>query len=350
MESAKRLVINIVAWNHARFLPALFESLDAQTSGEFSVTVIDNGSTDGTVEWLEERRPEVTILRNRKNLGFARAHNQGIALARSRWELEGGYEKNIIFILNPDTMLAPSCIEELLAFMDARADVEMAGPKLLRATRVADREDGGVEFERTNTIDSTGISILRSRKVIDRGAGEEDTGQYDAIEPFGISGSALAIRASAVPFLAEHDAAVFDEDIFAYKEDADLAWRLRLFGGKAALIPAAIAWHQRYARASDRRGILGILRGQRSRSPLVNALSRRNKMWMEWKNDDWQNRLIHFPWRLPDLTLRACSLVFPSQLRGAIQAWRGLPMVLKKRKAIMARRRLTPEQMRKWFG
>jgi GT2 family glycosyltransferase len=349
MESAKRLVINIVTWNHARYLPALFASLDAQTSLDFSVTVIDNGSTDGTLAWIEERRPEVTILRNRKNLGFARAHNQGIALARSRWEAEGEYDKKIIFILNPDTMLDSRCIEEILAFMDAHPDVEAAGPKLLRAGHVAEGEDGSAVFERTNIIDSTGISVLRSRNVVDRGAGEEDHGQYDMLEPFGISGSALALRASAVPFLAEHDAVVFDEDFFAYKEDADLMWRLRLYGGKAALIPSAIAWHQRYARSSAHHGVLGLVASQRSRSPIVNMLSRRNKMWTEWKNDDWPNRLRHLPWRLPDLILRALSLAVPAQLNGAIQAWRGLPTILRKRKAIMARRRASPEQMRKWF-
>ncbi len=349
MDSAKRLVIDIVTWNSERFLPSLFESIDAQTSKEFTVTVIDNASTDGTLAWLEERRPDVTILRNRKNLGFARAHNQGIALARSRWEQEGDFEHKIIFILNPDTMLQERCVEELIAFMGDHADVEVAGPKLLRAHRVSDGEDGNAAYERTNVIDSTGISILRSRKIVDRGAGEEDHGQYDTIEPFGISGAALALRASAVPMLAEHDAVVFDEEIFAYKEDADLAWRLRLFGGKAALVPGAVAWHQRMAKASDRKGILGIAFSQRSRSPFVNTLSRRNKMWMEWKNDDWSTRLIHLPWRLPDLILRALSLVIPSQFKGAVQAWAGLPMILRKRKAIMARRKVGVEGMRKWF-
>jgi GT2 family glycosyltransferase len=350
MDSAKQLVIDIVTWNSERFLPRLFESIDAQTSKAFTVTVIDNGSTDGTLAWLEVNRPDVTILRNRKNLGFSRAHNQGIALARSRWAEIGELEKKYIFILNPDILLHERCIEELIASMDTHPDVEVSGPKLLRAFRISDREDGSADYEQTNTSDSKGISMLKSRKFGDRGAGEEDHGQYDAVEPFGISGAALVLRASAVPLLAEHDAVVFDEEIFAYKEDADLAWRLRLFGGKAALAASAIAWHQRRAKASRKKGPLGVAFGQFSRSSFVNTLSRRNKMWMEWKNDDWSSRLLHLPWRIFDLFLRAASLVFPAQLNGAIQAWAGLPMILNKRKVIMARRKLSPEAMRKWFA
>ncbi len=349
MDAAKQLVINIVTWNSARFLPRIFESLDAQTSKAFTVTVIDNGSTDGTVAWLEANRSDVTVLRNRKNFGFSRAHNQGISLARSRWESVGDLEKKYIFILNPDTFLHERCVEEVIAYMDAHPDVEIAGPKLLRAFRIADREDGSADYEQTNIIDSTGISILKSRKFVDRGAGEEDHGQYDGVEPFGISGAALVLRASAIPLVAEHDAVVFDEEIFAYKEDADLAWRLRLFGGKAALIVPAIVWHQRLAKASKSNGPIGLVSSQFGRSSFVNMLSRRNKMWMEWKNDDWSSRLMHLPWRIFDLFIRAISLIFPAQLKGAIQAWVGLPMILKKRKEVAARRKLSVEAMRKWF-
>ena len=124
MESAKKLVINLVTWNSARFLPDLFESLDRQTSDDFTVTVVDNASTDGTLDWLRDHRPDVAVLRNFRNQGFARAHNQAIALALTRWagddpskeltpsNVEGlgtNLSRRYVLILNPDIILHQDC-------------------------------------------------------------------------------------------------------------------------------------------------------------------------------------------------------------------------------------------------
>jgi len=350
MEAAKKLVINIVTWNSARYLPNLFESIDAQTSGDFTVTIIDNASADDTLPWLQESRPGVAVLRNFRNQGFARAHNQGIALARSRWEADHDLKDRYILLLNPDTVLDATCIAQLISFMDTHPDVDIAGPKLLRAVRVMDMERDEEEIERSSIIDSTGIAISKSRKVTDRGAGEEDGGRFDQVEPFGISGAAMLIRASAISDVALGEDEVFDEDFFAYKEDADLSWRARLLGKRIALIPHALAWHCRTAKKSDKTGIQGALSGQQGRSSLINRYSRRNQIWMEWKNDDTVSRLFHLPWRIPELLLRLGALIiFPSHLRAFIEAWMGYGRMQTKRKALMARRKATPEEMRKWF-
>lgn len=349
MDGAKRLIVNIVAWNSARYLPNLFASLDKQQTDEYSISVIDNASADGALAWLQESRPEVSVLRNFRNLGFARAHNQGIAMALRRFA-GADLNRRYILILNPDIVLDPDCLAKIISFMDGHSEIAIAGPKLYQAIRLPGEDGDAGEIEQTNVLDSAGIRIGRNRVLSDRGAGQEDTGQYDREEPFGISGAAMVIRASAVADLRIGDEEVFDEMMFAYKEDGDLCWRARLLGMRIALIPEAHAWHHRAAKPSGRSGLFGLYQGQRARLGVINRYSRRNQLWTEWKNDDIQNRLRHLPWRLWRMILGfgAC-LIFPQHLLGVFEAWKGRPAIMAKRKALMARRKASVEDMREWF-
>jgi GT2 family glycosyltransferase len=350
MEAIKRVFIEIVTWNHARYLPDLFASLDKQTSEEWSVTVVDNASTDGTLAWLKEYRPECPVLRNFRNQGFARGHNQAISLALSRWRDAADLDRCYCFLVNPDTLLDPACIEEIVAFMDSHPNVVIAGPKLYRASRRAGEEGESVEVDCSHQFDSSGLVLRKDRTICERGSGEEDHGQYDGAPVFGVSGAAMVIRASAVPALSMGKDIPFDEEMFAYKEDVDLCWRARLFGLEISLIPKAVMWHYRYARASEHKGIKGLLAGQRSRSSFVNTYSRRNQLWVEWKNDDFSNRFVHLPWRLWKITLEFASmLIFRSHLKGVLEAWAGRGQIMEKRKEIQKRRVFSPEQMRHWF-
>lgn len=350
MEAVKRVFVQIVTWNHAGFLPDLFASLDEQTSDEWTATVIDNASTDGTVAWLQEARPSCSLLRNFRNQGFSRGHNQGIALALSRWREERTLDKCYCFLVNPDTVLDSRCIEEAVTFMDSHPNVVIAAPKLYRAIRRRGEEEGTIEIEKTRLFDSAGVVLKKSRVAEERGRGEEDRGQYDGAPIFGVSGAAMIIRASAVAELSIGTDAPFDEDFFAYKEDVDLCWRARLFGLDVALMPNAVIWHHRYAKASEIKGPIGLFAGQRSRSAFVNTLSRRNQHWLEWKNDDRSNRFVHLPWRLIRIIISLGAVfVLPSHAKGVVQAFAGRARMREKRREIQKRRRVTPEEMRNWF-
>ncbi len=351
MEPAKTLVVNVVTWNSARFLPHLFESIAAQTTNAFTVTVVDNASSDGTLAWLREKARGVPVLKNFRNGGFARAHNQAIAFALQRWEAEGALDRKYILVLNPDILLAPTCIAQLISFMDTHPDVDMAGPKLLRADRRTNEDGEIVDIERSSLIDSAGISLLKSRRVIDRGAGEKDSGQYDGGEPFGISGAAMLLRASVIPSIVLQNGEVFDEDFFAYKEDADLSWRFRLLGKRIAFVPGAVAWHHRTARAS-RGGLIEQYAIRRNRASVIMKYSRRNQLWLEWKNDDAGSRLLHFPWIAAEKIRRVCAAtLFPSSAVPALfEAWAGFGRMRRKRKELLTRRRLSPGQIRALFS
>ncbi len=349
MRSAERCSVNIVTWNDERHLLPLFQSLDDQDTSTFTVTVVDNGSDDGTIEWLKQNRPDVTLLRNFRNQGFAKAHNQGIALALSRWSYEN-LATRYVLIANPDMEFDSSAIRNLIVFMDAHPDVAAAAPKLLRMGLQQDPDDP-FSRERTSIIDAMGLAIRKSRRVFDRAAGEEDTGQYDEPhEVFGLSGACLMVRASVLHELAQAGG-VFDEDFFLYKEDVDLAWRLRNLGYTSYVVPSAVVWHERGAKMdSTRPGPLTSFIRRRSKSPIVNHYSTRNHAWVVIKNDLWGNTLRHAPWIVTyEVAKIVASFLSASSLKSEWTSLMGYPKMFRKRRELRALHRTSAEDIRKWF-
>lgn len=349
MDEARTVAVNIVAWNSMAYLPQLFLSLDGQTSQDFSVTVVDNASNDGIVAWLQGERPQVAALRNFRNQGFARAHNQAAALALTRWS-EDAWPHRYILITNPDLEFAPTAIEALIAYMDAHPEVMACGPKLLRAHAIAS-EDETRETERTNVIDSTGIVMRKSRRHFDRGAGEEDKGQYDAAtEVFGVSGACLLLRASAIPGLLLKGE-LFDEDMHAYKEDVDLCWRMQRLGMPIRLVPGAVVWHHRRA-PSGKQGFLWLAAFfRRFKKPkYVNELSTRNHIWLIVKNDEVANMLMHAIWIVPYEAGKIFIGIFqPTCWRAWFNALGGMPRMWSKRQELRKRATVRGRDIRRWF-
>jgi GT2 family glycosyltransferase len=289
------------------------------------------------------------LLRNVRNRGFSGAHNQGIELALSRWGNQN-LDRRYILITNPDLEFSPTAIRVLISYMEAHPEVGACGPKLLRAIAQTDEDQEMAESSRTDIIDSTGLLIKKSRRVIDRGSGERDVGQYDnADEVFGLSGACVLYRASvlaAVKVGTEY----FDEDFFAYLEDVDLAWRVRLLGFEARLVPQAIAWHYRRVPSSPLHGWFASWSARRSRSPSVNFLSTRNRGWMIIKNDSFTNLILHLPWLLPyECAKFVVSIFSMSQIKGQFASLAGMPKMLVKRFKLRKQGRAKGREMRRWF-
>jgi GT2 family glycosyltransferase len=351
MQSAQPLSLHFVTWNSARYLPNLFLSLDAQTTRAFTVTVVDNASADGTMEWLTEHRPDVATLRNTQNKGFSRGHNQAISLAFSRWE-GADFAARYVLVANPDLEFAPDAIEKLIAFMDEHPDVDACCPKLLRAIMQEDTHEGGIrDVERTDVIDAMGIGITKSRRMIDRGAGERDTGQYDLeTRVFGPSGACALYRASSLQAAAEASG-WFDESFFAYQEDVDLAWRMRRMGCDVRVVPAAAVWHHRQAKGKERQTWANAWMERFRRPALINFLSTRNHGWVVIKNDEIVNLLIHAPWWVPyECAKVLASLLSWTQIRAQIASFAKFPAMFKKRAAFRARVKVGAAGIRGWFA
>src|SRR5947209_6576370 len=171
---APKVAVNIVTFNSAGDIAACLDSLRAQTFQDFRVHILDNASSDDTLKLIEPFDIDY-LVRSPVNTGFSKAHNQ---LARR-------FPSDYILFLNPDTVLHPRFIAELVRALEARPDAASAGGKLIRKTGT--------------TIDSAGIIMTREHRHLDRGADEVDTGQFD--EPgdiFGPSGAAALYRLRAL--------------------------------------------------------------------------------------------------------------------------------------------------------
>jgi len=340
-----RVAINIVVWNSMKFLPQALKSIAGQTHRDFSVLIIDNASSDGTADYVRAEHPQVGYLRNFKNLGFARAHNQGIAHAAAHPD----GDDPLVLVTNPDIVLEPDFLERLVAALDRRPDAGSAGGKLLR---IFERDAGGLKEQvRTTDLDSAGLRLMRSRRAVDRGSGSADDGRFDRPEEvFGLSGAAVLYRLSAL-----RDAACggeyFDEDFFAYKEDVDLAWRLRLKGRPALYVPSARAYHYRTAHGGEKATARQAAAGRRTRSKFVNFLSYRNHLLVLLKNEQSANFLRHFPFIFWYELRKFLYVLFrePSSLRAWPDLLRLLSKMRRKRRSIMRGAEVSAREMRRWF-
>lgn len=332
------------------FLPDLLASIAKQSRTDFTVLIIDNGSTDGVESFLKEKFPSVRYLRNARNLGFSGAHNQGIRYALEHWGKEFLNNK-FILVTNPDVILTPTYLEEIVSAAEKNPSVGAFGGKLLRAYDDGLHDEVLKEIVRSNRIDSTGLRMRKGFIFTDRGAGEMDSGQYDESgEVFGISGALVLYRAKALQDTRDQDE-FFDQDFFAYKEDVDLAMRMQYAGWLAWYEPQAVAYHYRGMYGPERMGFFARIANRQKKSRSRNYLSVRNHWLLLIKNVD----LISFLFSFPRILVSECLRVFYvllfeiSNARAILDVIRLLPRMWKKRRMIQSTKLISGNKIRKRF-
>ncbi len=336
--------VQIVTWNSLRYIFDCLESLMRQNFRDFSVLIIDNGSDDGTVEFIRSNYPTVSILQNFKNLGFSKANNQGIQLAKGEY----------VLVMNPDVILANDFLQDLVVFANQHPEGASFGGKVLKLSSEAidDNDQAGLrEVVKSNVIDSSGLEIGKTRQIVNRGEGQKDNSQYDRIqEVFGISGACVLYRRAALEEVMIKNE-FFDQDFFAYKEDVDLAWRLRLYGWSSWYLPTAICYHYRRLSSIQDKGFKKIVANRREVSKMLRLLSFRNHHLMLVKNDQWLNIILTLPWCLGyELKILFYALIFePFQYKNFVHFFKLLPAALLKRRVIMAHKKVQPREIRRWF-
>lgn len=233
------VTIGIVTHNSEKYILPCIQSLLAQTHENFEIVIFDNDSTDETVNLLADKFPEIRVIESEKNVGFARGHNEILRKTGSEFYA----------CVNIDILFEPNFLTELVHAIQEKPNLGSAGGKLkfwdFNAFQAGANSEG-----KTNFIDTVGIQILRSHRFEDIGQGEIDCGQFDDDQKiFGISGAAALYRREALRDVAfENDRGeleYFDESMFMYKEDVDLAYRLQWAGWKATLSPLAVGYHDR---------------------------------------------------------------------------------------------------------
>ncbi len=335
------VTIGVVCWNSATVIEPCLASIRAQTHPRTSLLVADNASADDTRARLERlTRPDERIYFNR-NLGFSAAHN---ALIRRGADGPPGLS-DYYLALNPDIELTPSFVATLVAALDAHPRAGAATGKLLRFPSAAgDSVSGGLgggAGEARTIVDSTGIVMQPSQRHLDRGSDEVDRGQFERLEyVFGASGAAALYRRRMLDDIAV-DGEWFDEDFFAYREDADLAWRAQLLGWDCLYVPHAVARHGRRVTPERREAL----------PPEINRYSVRNRFLLRLKNQTAGHALAFAgPALLRDLQVVGFVLAKEhSSIGGLIDVVRLLPRMWTKRRAIMARRRRPTRDIVQWF-
>ena len=213
----------IVGWNHCAHLLPCLKSIVDQNYKPVEVIYIDNASTDQSVKFVINDYPNTQIIENKNNLGFCHANNQGFSVATGEY----------IFQLNPDTILEPDCIQNLVAYLQSNPQVGLCGPKMLLQNHKP-------------IINSLGMSLSRSGDKYHIGLGMLDNSPLlPGKVPF-LSGAGIFGKAELIKSLKG-----LDENLFAYADDTEFSLRVWKYGYECHIVPNAVLVHVRNAAAKN---------------------------------------------------------------------------------------------------
>lgn len=316
-------------WNQRELLRACLNSLAAQVDARFEIILVDNGSTDGSIEMAGREfasRPEfaLRLIANAANRGFCGANNQGIAVARGRF----------IALLNNDAEACPGWLAALRGAFDHGPEIGMAASKIL-------------VWEDPGRIDKAGHLIYPDGQNRGRGSGERDTGQYERLEEILWPDGCAAMYKRAML----DEIGGFDEDFFAYGDDAELGLRGRIAGWRCLYVPGAVVRHHRgttLGLGSARR--LELI--ERNRILLAAKLFPWGLLWLNgvyyaarlgagaWAAALGKGELNRYP------GIRGKLRATAALVKGDLAALAMLPRILRKRRAVRRIRKLSPRAVR----
>jgi GT2 family glycosyltransferase len=321
----KLVSINILVYNGENFIESCLKSILNQTYPNVEILIIDNASTDNTLSKIKNQRSKVKIIENKENLGFAAGHNLGIRESRGEY----------VLCLNQDVILDEDFIKHAVETIEKDDKIGSFQGKLLRGYKI---------------IDTTGLLMFKNRRVINRGQGEEDKNQYKAGEIFGVDGAAPLYRRTALEDTKINNE-YFDEDFFCYKEDIDLAWRMRLYGWEAFYEPKAIGYHLRSAGERAAKNYLSVARERRKIPEYAKFYSFKNQRLLQIKNElPYLFFRNIFAILIKEIGAWSYVLIFEHYILKVIKnLFRQVPNAFKKRKIIMMNKRINAKEMAKWI-
>lgn len=308
----------VLNWNGInwlkKFLPILIEK-----SKDVNIYIADNASTDNSVEYVNDNFPNVKVLKNFSNEGYAKGYNDALETLKEEF----------FVLINSDIEVTDNWIKPIINLMEANSDIAACQPKILS---FHDRNKFEYAGACGGFIDTLGYPFCRGRIFSDL---EDDNNQYnDITEVFWASGACLFVRAK---YFKEVNG--FDNDFFAHQEEIDLCWRLKNKGYKIMVNPNSAVFHVG----------AGTLN---TSSPFKTYLNFRNNLFMLYKNLSVLKLIITILFRLPLDGIAALSFakkenglghVF-SILRAHLVFYVSIPLLSLKRKKIDQKKNLTGQK------
>ncbi|MGE3542177.1 MAG: glycosyltransferase family 2 protein [Candidatus Tectimicrobiota bacterium] len=309
-EHRVKTVVIIPNWNGRDLLIPCLDSLLTQSERDFTVTVVDNGSTDGSCELIRHRYPTVHVIARDRNYGFTGGTNPGMQDAIA-------HGAQYVALLNNDAIADQHWLRYLVTTADQYPQLGCITSKILQA-------------QEARTIDSTGDFYSIWGLPFPRGRDEVDSGQYDTAlyqAVFTGSGGASLFRTHML-----REIGLFDQDFFAYYEDVDLGFRSQLAGWQAAYEPRAVVYHRMHATSA--------------RLPhFMRYHSHKNALYVYHKNMPARLWWKYLPYFLGGMALMAAHSLRRRQWQPLVQAYGAvllaLPALIRKRRQIQ-RRRVVP--------
>ncbi len=295
----KKVSAIIVNWNGKNETADCVQSLLDQDHPDIEIIVSDNGSTDGSIEFLRERfSTAIQLMLNGENLGFGTAVNRGFKAA------EGDY----LLFLNNDLTLETGCVRELIALLESDDRTGAAVPKILY-------------YEKRDVLNSFGVNIHYSGIACPNKIDETDDADLDIIET--ACGGIFML-----PRKVYETVGGFDEGLFLYHEDHDLSWRIRLAGWKLIATPKALLYHHYKFNKGVRKFYF----------------SEKNRLHILIKNLEWKTLVLIFPTLLvvecAQWVHAALNGWFRLKLKSYYELAMLLPSILKKRSALQTSRKI----------
>ncbi|PIR04021.1 MAG: hypothetical protein COV59_02445 [Candidatus Magasanikbacteria bacterium CG11_big_fil_rev_8_21_14_0_20_39_34] len=362
-----KLSINMVVFHEKemKYIAYLFDSLKKQTFQDFEMLLVDNSDAGSSIiKMVEEKAKELgnpyKIIKSNGNVGFAAGHNSGYKEAKTPF----------VLLLNPDMYLLPDVLSRMVDVLESNSKAASVSTRLMRwdFEKVEKSSKDSVEEQAregfTNQVDAIGIRLLRNRRAVEWFAqelwdkGEETPPMLGNIldkqilEVFGVSGALAMYRKEVADTILLPGDNLFDPTYHSYKEDLDLAYRLRNAGYTSYVVLDSIAYHDRTAAAPKGLSDLKAAMNKGKQSEYVKFHSYKNHLRTLYKNEYWQNFFWDFPWIVWFELKKFAYMLFIhpvilwKSVREIVKDWK---YTRSARRQIVEDRKLYWKGLRRWF-
>ena len=298
----------IINMNGRDYLKKCLPSLIDESYKNKEIIIVDNGSVDGSVEFVKKNYSKILVIENKFNAGFAGANNQGYKKTHGKY----------LFLLNNDTMIPKVLFKPLVDFMETDSSVGATQPRVLRQNE-------------PEKLDSVGSFFTRSGFLYHFGFGHKDTKALRRVRPlFSAKGCSLMLRKSLIDRIG-----LFDKDFFAYFEETDLCWRIWLSGFKIFYVPDSYVLHKGWGTTS------------RMNFSFINFHSYKNRIYSLIKNLSCWNLVSILPVNIFFSVVASVADLFTGKLKECFSIWKAFYWILLNMDKVLVERRHIQTGIRK---